>query len=50
MHFQIIDDKLMPSISTIDGLGDKGSRSSGGSGKGWKIPCQVDDFRQAVQK
>ena len=44
-HFQIIDDKLMPSISTIDGLGDKAADAVVEAAKDGKFLSR-DDFRQ----
>ena len=37
-HFQIIDGKLMPSLSSIDGLGEKSGRSSGRCSKRRSVP------------
>jgi DNA polymerase-3 subunit alpha (Gram-positive type) len=43
-HFQIIDDKLMPSLSTIDGLGDKAADAVVEAAKNGKFLSR-DDFR-----
>ena len=47
-HFQIIDDKLMPSISTIDGLGDKAADAVVEAAKDGKFLSR-DDFRQRTK-
>ena len=47
-HFQIIDDKLMPSISTIDGLGDKAADAVMEAAKDGKFLSR-DDFRQRTK-
>ena len=47
-HFQIIDDKLMPSISTIDGLGDKAADAGVEAAKDGKFLSR-DDFRQRTK-
>ena len=39
-HFQIIDGKLMPSLSSIDGLGEKAAEAIGGCGQGRPLPVQ----------
>lgn len=44
-HFQIIDGKLMPSLSTIDGLGDKAADAIVEAAKEGKFLSQ-DDFKQ----
>lgn len=44
-HFQIIDGKLMPSLSTIDGLGDKAADAVVDAAKQGKFLSR-DDFRQ----
>lgn len=44
-HFQIIDGKLMPSLSTIDGLGDKAADAVVEAVKDGKFLSQ-DDFKQ----
>ena len=46
--FQIIDDKLMPSISTIDGLGDKAADAVVEAAKDGKFLSR-DDFRQRTK-
>lgn len=43
-HFQIIDDKLMPSLSTIDGLGDKAADGVVEAAKQGKFLSR-DDFK-----
>lgn len=43
-HFQIVDDKLMPSLSTIDGLGDKAADAVVEAAKNGKFLSR-DDFR-----
>ena len=43
-HFQIIGDKLMPSLSTIDGLGDKAADAVVEAAKNGKFLSR-DDFR-----
>ncbi|WP_462416202.1 PolC-type DNA polymerase III [Eubacterium ramulus] len=47
-HFQIIDNKLMPSISTIDGLGDKAADAVVEAAKDGKFLSR-DDFRQRTK-
>ncbi|MFQ9525648.1 MAG: PolC-type DNA polymerase III [Eubacterium ramulus] len=47
-HFKIIDDKLMPSISTIDGLGDKAADAVVEAAKDGKFLSR-DDFRQRTK-
>ena len=47
-HFQIIGDKLMPSISTIDGLGDKAADAVVEAAKDGKFLSR-DDFRQRTK-
>lgn len=47
-HFQIIDDKLMPSISTIDGLGDKAADAVVEAAKDGPF-LSKDDFRQRTK-
>ena len=47
-HFQIMDDKLMPSISTIDGLGDKAADAVVEAAKDGKFLSR-DDFRQRTK-
>ena len=47
-HFQIIDDKLMPSISTIDGLGDKAADAVVEAAKDGPFLSR-DDFRQRTK-
>ena len=47
-HFQIIDDKLMPSISTIDSLGDKAADAVVEAAKDGKFLSR-DDFRQRTK-
>ena len=47
-HFQIIDDKLMPSISTIDDLGDKAADAVVEAAKDGKFLSR-DDFRQRTK-
>ena len=47
-HFQIIDNKLMPSISTIDGLGDKAADGVVEAAKDGKFLSR-DDFRQRTK-
>ena len=47
-HFQIIDDKLMPSISTIDGLGDKAADAVVEAAKDGKFLSR-DDFHQRTK-
>ena len=47
-HFQIIDDKLMPSISTIDGLGNKAADAVVEAAKDGKFLSR-DDFRQRTK-
>ena len=47
-HFQIIDNKLMPSISTIDGLGDKAADAVVEAAKDEKFLSR-DDFRQRTK-
>ena len=47
-HFQIIDGKLMPSISTIDGLGDKAADAVVEAAKDGKFLSR-DDFRQRTK-
>ena len=44
-EFQIIDDKLMPSFSTIDGLGDKAAEAIVEAVKDGKFLSR-DDFKQ----
>ena len=45
---RIIDDKLMPSISTIDGLGDKAADAVVEAAKDGKFLSR-DDFRQRTK-
>ncbi|HEX3075271.1 MAG TPA: PolC-type DNA polymerase III [Lachnospiraceae bacterium] len=47
-HFQIIDGKLMPALSTIDGLGDKAADAVVDAAKDGKFLSQ-DDFRQRTK-
>ena len=47
-HFRIIDNKLMPSISTIDGLGDKAADAVVEAAKDGKFLSR-DDFRQRTK-
>ncbi len=47
-HFQIIDGKLMPSISTIDGLGDKAADAVVEAAKDGSF-LSKDDFRQRTK-
>ena len=47
-HFQIIDGKLMPSISTIDGLGDKAADAVVEAAKDGPF-LSKDDFRQRTK-
>ncbi|MCU6761369.1 DNA polymerase III polC-type [uncultured Roseburia sp.] len=47
-HFQIIDNKLMPSISTIDGLGDKAADAVVEAAKDGPF-LSKDDFRQRTK-
>ena len=47
-HFQIIDGKLMPSLSTIDGLGDKAADAVVEAVKKGKF-LSKDDFKQRTK-
>ena len=47
-HFQIIDGKLMPSLSTIDGLGDKAAEAIVDAVKDGPF-LSKEDFRQPYQ-
>ena len=47
-HIIFIDDKLMPSISTIDGLGDKAADAVVEAAKDGKFLSR-DDFRQRTK-
>ncbi len=47
-HFQIIDGKLMPSLSSIDGLGDKAAEAIVEAAKDGKFLSQ-DDFRERTK-
>ncbi len=47
-HFQIIDGKLMPSFSTIEGLGDKAAEAIEDAAKQGKF-LSKDDFRQRTK-
>ena len=39
-RFQIVDGKLMPALSTIEGMGDECSGYCGGSSQKWPLPVQ----------
>ena len=39
-HFQVMGNKLMPSINSIDGLGEKAADSHRGGGQGRSLPLQ----------
>ena len=47
-NFQIIDGKLMPSLSTIEGLGDKAAEAIEDAAKKGKF-LSKDDFRQRTK-